>query len=100
MRLSHVDRPPLGDVVQTVAVMAATSPHASLTLEVGCGSESCTCSGAELVAGGADAERCAALLASADAMPGLTTPDARAASRKTTQPADSVDMESKRRSVG
>jgi hypothetical protein len=100
MRLSHVDRPPLGDVVQTVAVMAATSPQAGLTLEVACGPDSCTCGGAELVAGGAGAERCAALLASADATPGLTTPDAVAASHKTTQPADTVDVESKRRSVG
>ena len=39
MALSNVDRPPLGDVVQTVAVMAATSPEASLSLEI--------CSGAD-----------------------------------------------------
>ncbi len=42
MSLSHVDRPPLGDVVETVAVMAATNPEATITLEVGGGAESCT----------------------------------------------------------
>ena len=41
MSLSHVDRPPLGDVVETVAVMAVTNPEADLTLEVGAGAESC-----------------------------------------------------------
>ncbi len=52
MRLSHVDRPPLGDVVQTVAVMAATNPQATLSLEVGAGADTCLAQGAELAAGG------------------------------------------------
>jgi len=67
MSLSHVDRPPLGDVVETVAVMAATNPEAAITLEVGAGAESCTASGAELARGGPAAARCAAVLAAADA---------------------------------
>jgi anti-sigma regulatory factor (Ser/Thr protein kinase) len=66
MRLSHVDRPPLGDVCQSVAVMAVTNPQATLVLEVEAGAESCLAQGAELAAFGAVAERCAALLATAD----------------------------------
>ncbi len=100
MRLSHVDRPPLGDVVQTMTVMAATSPQADLTLKVGSGPDSCTLSGAALVAGGAGVERCAAILAGADATPGLTTPDAVPASDPTNQPAETVDVRTRRRSVG
>ena len=101
MRLSHVDRPPLGDVVQTMSVMAATSPHAELTLEVGSGPDSCTLSGAELVAGGAGVERCATILAGADQSPGLTTRDALAAPGPTNQPVDdTVEMRTRRRSVG
>ena len=100
MSLSHVDRPPLGDVVQTMAVMAATNPQAELSLEVGAGSESCALSGAALAAGGAGVERCAALLATADARPGLTTPDALAASPQSNQTVDDTVEPSKRRSVG
>ncbi|MGZ4199043.1 MAG: ATP-binding protein [Thermoleophilia bacterium] len=72
LRLSHVDRPPLGDVVQTVAVMAATNPQASLSLEVGAGAETCLAQGAELAAGGPATGRCEAILASIDARPALT----------------------------
>jgi hypothetical protein len=98
MRLSHVDRPPLGDVVQT---MAATNPQAALTLEVGAGPDSCIASGAELVADGAGVERCAAILAGADQSPGLTSPDAASASAHTNQPVDdTVDVRTRRRSVG
>ena len=50
--LSHVDRPPLGDVVETVAVMAATNPQADLTLEVGAGADACLAQGGELAAFG------------------------------------------------
>jgi hypothetical protein len=67
MALSNVDRPPLGDVVQTVAVMAATSPEVSLSLEVCAGADTCLATGAELAADGPVARRCAALLATADA---------------------------------
>jgi hypothetical protein len=67
MSLSHVDRPPLGDVVQTVAVMAATNPQASLSLEVGAGADACRAQGGELAAFGPATGRCAAILASADA---------------------------------
>ena len=74
MGLSHVDRPPLGDIVETVAVMAVTNPQAALTLEVGAGPESCTVTGAELTCGGPAAARCAAVLAAADTPP---TPAAR-----------------------
>ena len=62
MSLSHVDRPPLGDVCESVAVMAATNPQATLVLEVEAGAESCLAQGAELAAFGAVAARCAALL--------------------------------------
>jgi hypothetical protein len=72
LQLSHVDRPPLGDVVQSVAVMAATNPQASLSLEVGAGAESCLAQGAELVTRAPAAARCAAVLASVDARPALT----------------------------
>jgi hypothetical protein len=34
MRLSHVDRPPLGDVASTVAVMAATNPRVEFTVSL------------------------------------------------------------------
>ena len=61
--LSHVDRPPLGDVVETVAVMAATNPQADLTLEVGAGADACLAQGGELAAFGPVARRCAAMLA-------------------------------------
>jgi hypothetical protein len=74
MCLSHVDRPPLGDVVETVAVMAATNPEATITLEVGGGAESCTASGAELARGGPAAARCAAVLAATDT-PAAPTPN-------------------------
>ena len=69
MRLSHVDRPPLGDMVQTVAVMAATNPEASLSLEVGAGPDTCLAPGVELAAGAPAAARCVAILATADAHP-------------------------------
>ena len=67
MALSNVDRPPLGDFVQTVAVMAATSPEASLSLEICAGADTCLATGTELAADGPVARRCTALLATADA---------------------------------
>jgi len=67
--LSHIDRPPLGDVVETVAVMAVTNPQASLSLEVGAGADTCLAQGGELAAFGPTAARCAAILAGADARP-------------------------------
>jgi len=75
MALSNVDRPPLGDVVQTVAVMAATSPEASLSLEICAGADTCLATGAELAADGPVARRCAALLAGADSSRRTSTPD-------------------------
>ena len=69
MGLSNIDRPPLGDVVETVAVMAATNPGGALTLEVCMGADTCLATGAELAAGGPTAQRCAELLARADAVP-------------------------------
>ena len=84
MGLSHVDRPPLGDFVQTVAVMAATNPETALTLEVCVGADTCQATGAELAAGGPVAQRCAALLSGADARPaslGGTPADADAGAR-------------------
>jgi hypothetical protein len=120
MSLSHVDRPPLGDVCQSVAVMAATSPQATLVLEVEAGAESCLAQGAELAAFGAVAARCATLLATADApttmptTPPVTderhTPDLSdlpthdlsgpKAPTATTQTVDSVDLRQQQRSVG
>jgi signal transduction histidine kinase len=67
MRLSHVDRPPLGDVVASVAVMAATNPAVALRLEVATGAEFCQAGGAELVAFGPVTEACRRLLSRADA---------------------------------
>ncbi len=116
MSLSHVDRPPLGDVVETVAVMAVTNPEATITLEVGGGAESCTASGAELVRGGPAAARCAAVLAAADTAaaptpdPGReerppTTPptpgrDERPVDEPTQTVTDTVDLRQQKRSVG
>jgi hypothetical protein len=79
MTLSHVDRAPLGNVVESVAVMAATNPQATLTLEVEAGAETCLAQGAELAAFGAVATRCAALLATADAPAATATPASGAA---------------------
>jgi signal transduction histidine kinase len=39
MGLRHVDRPPLGDVVTTVVVMAVTNPEVELRFEVASGGE-------------------------------------------------------------
>ena len=86
MSLSHVDRPPLGDVVETVAVMAATSPEATITLEVGAGAESCAATGAELARGGPAAARCAAILAAADAAPAAAPDHGRAEWPQTAPP--------------
>jgi hypothetical protein len=105
MRLSHVDRPPLGDVVQTVAVMAATNPQASLSLEAGCGADTCLAQGAELAAYGPAAGRCAAILASVDARPAATgtlddtgTPPAATETTQTVD--DTADLRQQQRSVG
>ncbi len=121
--LSHVDRPPLGDVVETVAVMAATNPQADLTLEVGAGADACLAQGGELAAFGPVARRCAAILARADARPldtaavaapgaatdaaaagGDVTPDhhgpSPAPARTTKTVDDTVDLRQQKRSVG
>jgi Histidine kinase-, DNA gyrase B-, and HSP90-like ATPase len=120
MSLSHVDRPPLGDVCESVAVMAATNPQATLVLDVEAGAESCLAQGAELAAFGAVAARCAALLATADAsttmsttppvtderhVPDLSDPSTHDPSgpttpTATTQTVDSVDLRQQQRSVG
>jgi Histidine kinase-, DNA gyrase B-, and HSP90-like ATPase len=120
MSLSHVDRAPLGDVCESVAVMAATNPQATLVLEVETGAETCLAQGAELAAFGAVAARCSALLATADdpgALPtttpvthGRRTPDLTdppthdpsgpKAPTATTQTVDSVDLRQQQRSVG
>jgi len=116
MSLSHVDRPPLGDVVETVAVMAATNPEAAITLEVGGGAESCTATGAELARGGPEAARCAAVLAAADtaaAPTPATARDTRPAAPSSTPGGDTlpvsepiqtvtntVDLRQQKRSVG
>ena len=120
LRLSHVDRPPLGDVVQTVAVMAATNPETSLSLEVGAGADTCLAQGAELAAFGPAAGRCQAILATADARPAPTsvspaaappalngtpdptgTPGRPPTSTETTQTVDdTVDLRQTQRSVG
>ena len=34
MRLSHVDRPPLGDVATTIVVTAATNPEVAFTVSL------------------------------------------------------------------
>ena len=113
MGLSHVDRPPLGDVVETMAVMAVTNPQAALTLEVGAGPACCTVTGAELVGGGPAAARCAAVLAAADApapAPGRATRShdtpptpgrgTRPADKPTQTVTDTVDLRQQKRSVG
>jgi hypothetical protein len=100
MALSNVDRPPLGDVVQTVAVMAATNPEVDLSLEVSAGADTCLARGAELVAGGPVAARCASLLAGADS--GAASIDGeRIVTTKPTQTVDdTVDHNQQQRSVG
>ena len=112
MALSNVDRPPLGDVVQTVAVMAATSPEASLSLEICAGADTCLATGAELAADGPVARRCAALLARADSSPANvdTRPIQATDPVQTTDPIQTtdqiptadgtVDFNEKQRSVG
>jgi len=65
--LSNVDRPPLGDMVETVAVMAATTPGLALALQVAVAGEACAATGAELVTPGPAAARCRDLLAAVDA---------------------------------
>ena len=120
MSLSHVDRAPLGDVCESVAVMAATNPQATLVLDIQAGADSCLAQGAELAAFGAVAARCTALLATADepaAMPtttpvthGRRTPDPSQppthepsgpkAPTATTQTVDPVDLRQQQRSVG
>lgn len=52
MILSHLDRPPLGDVATTIAVMATTSPEVEFTVEASDGRERCVTGGAELARGG------------------------------------------------
>jgi hypothetical protein len=52
MALSNVDRPPLGDVVQTVATMAATNPEAEPEPRDRAGADTCLATGAELAAEG------------------------------------------------
>jgi len=52
MTLGHLDRPPLGDVATTVAVMAATNPGVEFTVEASDGRERCVTGGAELARGG------------------------------------------------
>ena len=93
MALSNVDRPPLGDVVQTVAVMAATSPEVSLSLEICAGADTCLATGAELAADGPVARRCAALLAGADSGPARVDPRPILTTDpiQTTEPVQTVD---------
>jgi len=94
MGLSSVDRPPLGDFVQTMAVMAATSPGAALTLEVCIDADTCQATGAELAGGGLVAQRCADLLSEADARPaslGSARADDDAQSGSTTMSIQAVD---------
>lgn len=86
MGLSHVDRPPLGDLVSTVAVMAATNPGVSFTLEVVGGGERCALAAADLTRRSPETERLTALLQACDAT--TPTPDSESA------------VEENRRSVG
>ena len=71
--LSHVDRPPLGDLVSTVVVMAATNPGVSFTLEVVGGGERCALAATDLMRRSPETERLTALLAGCDAP--TPTPD-------------------------
>ena len=49
MSLSHVDRPPLGDVVTTMQVMAATSPEVEFRLSAAAGDTARRVSSADLI---------------------------------------------------
>jgi len=93
LRLSHVDRPPLGDMAQTVAVTAATTPGVELRLEVAVAGDAATATGAELLTPGPAAERCAALLASIDEHPTDT-------SNPTPTVGATVENDKRQRSVG
>jgi len=93
MRLSHVDRPPLGDMVQTVAVTAATTPGVELRLEVAVAGEAGAATGAELLTPGPAAARCAALLARVDEHPTDT-------SNPTPTVGATVENDKQQRSVG
>ena len=104
VRLSHVDRPPLGDVVQSVAVMAATNPDVALTLEVAAGDQTCRAAGDELAAVGPVADRCARILAAADAAsqaPDVPAPRSAPPASMTTPTVEATVQHDKRqRSVG
>ena len=48
LSLSHVDRPPLGDVATSILTMVATNPGIDFTVDLGDGDEHLTVSGREL----------------------------------------------------
>ncbi len=109
MRLSHVDRPPLGDMVETVAVMAATNPQAELKLEVSAGRENAAAAGIDLAAKAAGAAACSRLLATVDAAPAPVRRDTAApatpappsdATKKTPTVTATVETDKRQRSVG
>ena len=51
MELSHLDRPPLGDVAQTLVTMAAVNPDVTFVADLAAGDERLRLDGGDVVRG-------------------------------------------------